>query len=276
TSDSKAEVAPEASTASIKAKIEVSQHEVDVLERSIAEIREHADEERARLQSEIHELKTKRKEEELAKAVQRDKIRDLEAEKRRLDSEKLRLDAAISEAVNRRQRALERMRDQERKAAEYTKSARALEETMQKERRDHGRQQEELKSTIIAIRAEVDKAQGRLDELTTQQTELAASLKSKRAELAAQEKKNSELDLQIKEAVRRRHRMQDDRTRLATSAEKIQAEISALLPQLDEATSERQRLQALAKAQAKAQTMRGYPPPVSAASPLPLAASPTG
>ncbi|KAI8324146.1 hypothetical protein GQ54DRAFT_285198 [Martensiomyces pterosporus] len=249
---------------SIRMDIDVSQRKILALEENIAELKAHSEEERNRLQKEIAGLKARRKEEENAKAVQREKIRDLEAEKRRLDKEKARLDREIQEALNRKKRALERMRDQEKQAEMYLRSAKSLEDAMERECRDHHQQQAELKGTIGAIRVEVEKAKQKLDDLASQQNELSDRLKMKRAALAAQEKRNADIDGKVRDVLQRQRQAKGDRIRIAKSTEKVQAEIDSLVPQLNEITRERQRLEMTAGSKRLS---------VDAASSIPVAAA---
>ncbi|KAJ1962615.1 hypothetical protein GGI12_002542 [Dipsacomyces acuminosporus] len=228
---------------SIRLDIDISQRKIKALEENIAQLKAHSEDEKGRLQKEIAELKTKRKEEESAKTVQREKIRELEAEKRRLDREKDRLDKEIADARNRKQRALEWMQEQEKQAETCLRNAKALEDAMERESRDHQQQQAELKNTIHVIKMEVGKVKQRLDGLTSQQIDISEQLKDKRATLAVQEKKNAELERKLKEALQRRQPTKEDRAKVAQYNERIQAEIDLLVPQLNETTCERQRLE---------------------------------
>ncbi|KAJ2672426.1 hypothetical protein GGH99_006097, partial [Coemansia sp. RSA 1285] len=224
-------------------EIGASQRAIKQLEDNISSLKAQSEQERTQLQKEISVLRARRKEEESARSGQREKIRELEAEKRQLDKEKLQLEKDISMVRTRKQKALDHIKDQERQAEKYKRNAKALETTMERERRDHDQKQTELKSTIDMLKMEVEKAKSRLDDLSKQHSELSAKLKSKRTELKAQEKKNTALDSKVKESERRRRQKIEIQKEMKTRVEELQSEMDALVPQLKEATSKRQKLE---------------------------------
>ncbi|KAJ2607725.1 hypothetical protein EV177_005352 [Coemansia sp. RSA 1804] len=224
-------------------EIGASQRAIKQLEDNISSLKTQSEKERTQLQKEISVLRARRKEEESARSGQREKIRELEAEKRQLDKEKLQLEKDISMVRTRKQKALDHIKDQERQAEKYKRNAKALETTMERERRDHDQKQTELKSTIDMLKMEVENAKSRLDELSKQHSELSAKLKSKRTELKAQEKKNTALDSKVKESERRRRQKIEIQKEMKTRVEELQSEMDALVPQLKEATSKRQKLE---------------------------------
>ncbi|KAJ1994415.1 hypothetical protein GGI25_004426 [Coemansia spiralis] len=227
----------------LRKEIGASQLTIKELEGSISNLKERAEQERSRLQKEIAELRSKRKEEESAKSLQRDKIRELEAEKRQLDKEKALLEKEITAARARKQKSLDRIHEQEKQAAVYMRSAKTLEETMKRERRDHDQKQAELKSTIATLKAEVEKSKARLDSLSSQHTDLSEKLKSKRAELSAQDKRNADLNAKVREVDKKRQKKKEAQKEMETNVAKMQVELDRLIPQLGEATAERKRLE---------------------------------
>ncbi|KAJ2894589.1 hypothetical protein IWW38_002529, partial [Coemansia aciculifera] len=241
----------------LHAEIEKSQHTIQDLESSIASIRAHAEEERSRLQDEISALRLQRKDEESSQAAQRESIRALEAEKRHLEGERVRLDKDIADAQAKKRRALDRIGEQERQADTYLRNAKSVKADMDKERRDHQQQQSGLRTTIAALKAEVDDAKQKLSSLSAQQTELAASLSTKREALAVQEKKNAELDLRVKGALQKKRQMKESQAELAKSTARMQAEVDSLTSQLDQVVRERRRLEMGAKMTLSAT----FPPP---------------
>ncbi|KAJ2548435.1 hypothetical protein EV175_004833, partial [Coemansia sp. RSA 1933] len=234
--------------------IDVSQRTIKELEDNISSLKAQADVERDRLQNEISELRTRRKEEETSRSIQREKIRELETEKRQLDKGKLQLEKDIAAARARKQKALDRIQEQEKQAAMYKRNSKTLEATMERERRDHDQKQAELKSTIGTLKSEVEKAKLRLDDLSAQHSELSAKLKSKRAELKEQEKRNASLDVKVKEAEAKRQRKVDTQNKIKARMDEMQKEIDTLTPKLEKATAERQRLETRASS---------YRPPIA-------------
>ncbi|KAJ2008677.1 hypothetical protein GGI04_001041 [Coemansia thaxteri] len=176
----------------LRSEIEDSRRTIHGLQVSISDLKASADDERSHLQEEISGLRSKRKDEESLQAAQRDKIRHLESEKRRLDKERLRLDKDITDALARKQRALDRLREQERQVQAYVRDTKSIEADMERERRDHQQQQAELRTTIATLKSEIDKAKQKMASLSVQQTELSDMLKAKRIALAEQEKKNAD------------------------------------------------------------------------------------
>ncbi|KAJ2449725.1 hypothetical protein GGF42_004687 [Coemansia sp. RSA 2424] len=241
----------------LRVEIELSQRTIQSLESSIASIRAHAEEERTRLQEEISALRAQRKDEESSRAAQREGIRSLEVEKRHLESERMRLDKDIADVQSKKQRALDRMREQERQADTYLRNAKSVEAGMDKERRNHHHHQSEMHAAIAALKVEVDKAKQKLALLSTQQADLAASLNTKREALAVQEKKNAELDLKVKEALQKKRQMKESQAGIAKATARMQAEIDTLAPQLDQVIRERRRLEMAAKMSSSAT----FPPP---------------
>ncbi|KAJ2490755.1 hypothetical protein IWW37_002858 [Coemansia sp. RSA 2050] len=241
----------------LRVEIEVSQRTIQELESDIAAIKANSEVERARLQEEISALRAQRKDEESSQAAQRETIRHLEAEKRHLESERVRLDRDIANALARRQRAQESLREQEKQADQHLRSAKSVEADMKKERRDHHHQQAGLQKNIVALKAEVDKAKQSLASLSSQQIELANSLRSKREAVAVQEKRNADLDLKVKEALQKKRQMKEKQAEAAKSAARMQAEIDALTPQLEQAIRERRRLETSANKPVSAT----FPPP---------------
>ncbi|KAJ1797453.1 hypothetical protein LPJ59_003131 [Coemansia sp. RSA 2399] len=227
----------------LREEIDASQRTIKELEDSISSLKARAEQERTRLQNEISELRARRKEEETARSVQREKIRGLEADKRQLDKGKLQLEKDIAAARARKQKALDRIQDQEKQAAVYKRNAKSLEATMERERRDHDQKQTELKSTIGALKSEVEKAKSRLNDLSAQHSELSAKLKAKRVELKDQEKRNASLDIKVKEAEARRQQKIDAQNEMKAHMDELQKEIDMLVPKLKEATTKRQRLE---------------------------------
>ncbi|KAJ2848121.1 hypothetical protein GGI22_005800, partial [Coemansia erecta] len=227
----------------LREEIDVSQRTIKELEDSISSLKARAEQERTRLQQEISELRTRRKEEETARSVQREKIRGLEAEKRQLDKEKFQLEKDIVAARSRKQKALDRIQEQEKQAAMYKRNAKSLEATMERERQDHDQKQAELKSTIGALKSEVEKAKSRLSDLSAQHSELSAKLKAKRVELKDQEKRNASLDIKVKEAEARRQQKVDAQNEMKAHMDELQKEIDILVPKLKDATTKRQRLE---------------------------------
>ncbi|KAJ1820026.1 hypothetical protein LPJ75_001044 [Coemansia sp. RSA 2598] len=228
---------------SLRLQIQKSQENLHEMEAVITQLRAQSEKERSKLQAEISELRARRKMEESSKGQQRDKIRDMEAQKRKLDREKTKLAKEIADAQAQKQRALERLRDQEKQVQSYIRNAKTLEATMERERKDHDHQQAELNSTISALKAEVEKAKKKLEALSGQQSDLAEKLKRKRAVLSAQEKRNAELDLQIKEAVLKKEHIEEVRVENANMAAKLHSEIEALSLKLESATKQRQKLE---------------------------------
>ncbi|KAJ2488001.1 hypothetical protein EV174_000238 [Coemansia sp. RSA 2320] len=197
----------------LRSEIEDSRRTIHGLQVSISDLKASADDERSHLQEEISGLRSKRKDEESLQAAQRDKIRHLESEKRRLDKERLRLDKDITDALARKQRALDRLREQERQVQAYVRDTKSIEADMERERRDHQQQQAELRTTIATLKSEIDKAKQKMASLSVQQTELSDMLKAKRIALAEQEKKNAELDSQIKGALQRKRQLKESQAK---------------------------------------------------------------
>ncbi|KAJ2093982.1 hypothetical protein GGI16_005701, partial [Coemansia sp. S142-1] len=251
------DAAPSVDANKLRVEIEASQRTIQGLESNIAAIKAQADVERARLQEEISTLRTQRKDEESSQAAQRETIRHLEAEKRHLESERVRLEKDIANALVKKQRAQDHMREQGRQADTYSRKAKSIEANMEKERRDHHRHQTELNTTIAALKAEVDKAKQSLASLSSQQAELASSLRTKREALAVQEKRNAELDLKVKEALQKKRQMKESQAEIIKSTARMQAEIDALAPQLEQVIRERRRLEMTAKTPMSAT----FPPP---------------
>ncbi|KAJ2825872.1 hypothetical protein GGI24_003052 [Coemansia furcata] len=241
----------------LRAEIEASQRTIQGLQSNIATIKAQADMERVRLQEEISALRAQRKEEESSQAAQRETIRHLEAEKRHLESERMRLDKDIANALAKRQRAQDSIREQGRQADTYLRNAKSIEANMEKQRQDHHQQQTELQATIASLKEEVDKAKQNLESLTSQHTELASSLRTKRMALAVQEKKNAELDLKVKEALQKKRQMKESQAEIVKSTARMQAEIDVLTPQLEQVIRERRRLEM----SAKMPTSATFPPP---------------
>ncbi|KAJ2867998.1 hypothetical protein GGH94_000418 [Coemansia aciculifera] len=251
------DAAPAVDASKLRIEIEASQRTIQELESNIATIKSRADVERARLQEEISALRAQRKDEESSQAAQRENIRHLEAEKRHLESERVRLDKDIANALAKKQRAQDSMREQGRQADTYLRNAKSIEANMEKERRNHHHRQTELQTTIAALKAEVDEAKLNLASLSSQQAELANSLKTKRESLAAQEKRNAELDLKVKEALQKKRQMKESQTEIIKSTARMQAEIDVLAPQLEQVIRERRHLEMTAKAPMSAT----FPPP---------------
>ncbi|KAJ1821370.1 hypothetical protein LPJ60_002660 [Coemansia sp. RSA 2675] len=241
----------------LRVEIETSQRAIQELESDIAAIKAHAEAERARLQEEIFALRAQRKEEESAQAAQRETIRHLEAEKRHLESERMRLDKDIANALAKKQRVQEGLCEQEQLADKHLRSAKSVEASMEKERRDHHSHQAELQKNIAALKAEVDKAKQTLASLSSQQAELTNLVRAKRETMAAQEKRNADLDLKVKEALQKKRQMKEKQAEVAKSTARMQAEIDALTPQLEQAIRERRRLEASASRPVPAT----FPPP---------------
>ncbi|KAJ2569790.1 hypothetical protein IW140_002871 [Coemansia sp. RSA 1813] len=229
--------------ANLREEIDASQRTIKDLEDNISSLKARAEQERTRLHNEISELRARRKEEESARSEQREKIRELEAEKRQLDKGKLQLEKDIAAARARKQKALDRIQEQEKQAATYKRNAKSLEAIMERERRDHDQMQTELKSTINTLKSEVEKTKSRLDDLSTQHSELSTKLKSKRAELKAQEKRNASLDAKVKDAEIKRQQKVDAQKEMKAHMGELQKEIDMLIPKLKEATAERQKLE---------------------------------
>ncbi|KAJ2878605.1 hypothetical protein FB639_003333, partial [Coemansia asiatica] len=227
----------------LRSQIQQSQHNLQKLENMVTQLRAQSEKERSELQTEISKLRAQRKTEESSKVLQRDRIREMEAQKRKLDREKTKLAKEIADAQAQKQRALDKLHDQEKQVQGYIRNAKMLEATMERERKDHDQQQTELNSTITALKVEVEKAKKRLGTLSSQQSDLTEKLKRKRAALSAQEKRNSELDLQIKEAVLKKKQIEEARVENATMAAKLHSEIDALSLKLESTTKQRQRLE---------------------------------
>ncbi|KAJ1733559.1 hypothetical protein LPJ61_001502 [Coemansia biformis] len=218
------------------------------LEETAAALRAQAEADCGRLQKEIAELRLRRKETEAAKAAQRDRIRELEAEKRLLDKEKAALRGEIAEAESRRQRAQQRRRDHERRTEEHLRQARLLQAKIERERRDHENELQALRSTIDSLKLEAARAIQRAHDLSQEQEEAMQQLRDKQAGLAAQEEENAGLDGRVKRAIQRRRQLRTSQRESLSIIARLQAEVDALAPQLDEATAQRRRLAAAAAA----------------------------
>ncbi|KAJ2804143.1 hypothetical protein H4R20_002620 [Coemansia guatemalensis] len=229
----------------INDEIAASQREIDEINESAETLKLKAETECSELQKAIAELRTRRKEEDNMKASQRDTIRELEAEKRSLDKEKAKLNSEIAEIASRKQRALDRKRNMEKQTAEYLHSVDQVHAKMERERRDHVHEQEELKSTIDGLMLEIQKTNQRINDLSKEYTDIKKDLASKQAALATQDTDNAALDATVKRLAGRRRQLKASQKEAATNAARLQTEIGSLESQLNEATLHRRGLEAL-------------------------------
>ncbi|PIA16562.1 hypothetical protein COEREDRAFT_8349 [Coemansia reversa NRRL 1564] len=226
-------------------EIVASEREIGELNESTEALKVKTETECGELQKAIAELRTRRKEEDNAKAAQRDMIREVEAEKRLLDKEKVKLKSEIAEIASRKQRALDRRRDMEKQTTDYLQSVDLIRAKMERERRDHVHEQAELKSTISELKLEIQKTNQRLDSLSEEQTDITKDLATKQTALAAQDTDNSALDATVKRLVRRRRQLRASQKEAATNVTRLQTEIGSLTSQLNEATLHRKKLESL-------------------------------
>ncbi|KAJ2391816.1 hypothetical protein GGI05_002840, partial [Coemansia sp. RSA 2603] len=227
----------------MRSSIRQTEKSLKEFEATIADLRAQSEEERSKLQKEIAELRAQRKAEEGSRAAQKEKIREMEAQKRSLDRDKAKLSKDITDAQEQKQRALEKLRDQEMQAESYLRNAKTLEATMERERRDHDQQQAELKSTINKLKSEVQKAKQRFDSLSSEQSTLSERLKNKRTALAAQEKRNADLDAQLKDAQKKRRQILERQAEDSNMAAKLRSELDSLSSKLKATTHKRQQLE---------------------------------
>ncbi|KAJ2586098.1 hypothetical protein IWW49_004211 [Coemansia sp. RSA 1797] len=246
------------------------QRETGEMEDAMSDLKDQTDLECGKLQVKVSELRATRKEDESARAVQRSRLRELEAEKRWLEKEKSELVSKIAESAARKQRALDRRRDKAKKAEEYRRMTDLIYEKMERERCDYENEQSELVATIDALKLEVDKANQHMHELLQEQADVASQLQSRRAELTAQDEENAELDSKIKTAIHKQRQIKAGQKEAAMTIAKLQTEVDSLKFQLDEAVSQRQQFEILA---AEAQQSLPYtaatvarPPPIHPAS----------
>ncbi|KAJ2229864.1 hypothetical protein IWW45_006022 [Coemansia sp. RSA 485] len=232
---------------SLRSQIEKSKNSLLELETTIAQLKDHSEKERTKLQTKISELRARRKLEESLNSQQKDKISEMEIQKRNLDREKAKLTKEIADAQAQKQRAIDKLRDQEKQVRSYIRNAKTLEATMERERKDHDQQQAELNSTIDRLKSEVDRAKSKLQSLSERKSTLTNELKSRRAELTAQEKRNAELNKQINTASLKNKKMEYARAENATAAAKLHSEIKALSFKLESTTRHRQKLEKSAK-----------------------------
>ncbi|KAJ2612377.1 hypothetical protein H4S08_002727 [Coemansia sp. RSA 1365] len=226
-------------------EIAASEREIGELNESTEALKVKTETECGELQKAIAELRTRRKEEDSAKAAQRDMIRELEAEKRLLDKEKAKLKGEIAEIASRKQRALDRRRDMEKQTKDYLRSVDLIRAKMERERRDHVHEQTELESTISELKLEIQKTNQRLDNLSEEQTDITKDLADKQTALAAQDTDNAALDSTVKRLVRRKRQLRASQKEAATNATRLQTEIGSLTSQLNEATLHRKKLESL-------------------------------
>ncbi|KAJ1724827.1 hypothetical protein LPJ53_000963 [Coemansia erecta] len=227
----------------MRSSIQQTEKSLKDFETTISDLRAQSEEERSKLQKEIAELRAQRKAEESSRAAQKERIREMEAQKRSLDRDKAKLSKDISDAQAQRQKTLEKLRDQEMQAENYLRNAKSLEATMERERRDHSQQQAELKTTIGALKAEVQKAKQKFDSLSTEQSTLSEKLKHKRSALAAQEKRNTDLDTQLKDAQKKRRQIMEKQAEDNNMAAKLRSELESLSKRLKATTRQRQQLE---------------------------------
>ncbi|KAJ2769039.1 hypothetical protein IWQ57_003281, partial [Coemansia nantahalensis] len=216
------------------------------LEQTAAAVREQADAECAGLQEEAAELRAKRKEAEDSKTAQRESIQEMEAEKRRLDRTRAALREEIAAAAARRQRAHDRRLDQERRAEAQLRQAEALEAKTERERRDYESEKTALQSTIDSLKLETASIAQRRFGLSREQEETLQQLRSKRADLAAQEKENTSMDGRIKKAIQRRRQLNAAQHESTSIVAQLQAEVDALEPRLEAAVAQRRQREAAA------------------------------
>ncbi|KAJ2557637.1 hypothetical protein GGH12_006137, partial [Coemansia sp. RSA 1822] len=222
------------------------QRETGEMEGAMSDLKDQTDLECGKLQAKVSELRATRKEDESARAAQRSRLRELEAEKRWLEKEKSELVSKIAESVARKQRALDRRRDKAKKAEEYRRMTDLIYEKMERERRDYENEQSELVATIDKLKLEVDKANQHMHELSQEQVDVTSQLQSRRAELTVQEEENMKLDSKIKSAIHKQRQVKASRKEAAMTIAKLQTEVDSLKFQLDEAVSQRQQFEILA------------------------------
>ncbi|KAJ2432017.1 hypothetical protein IWW41_002735, partial [Coemansia sp. RSA 2522] len=246
------------------------QKETGEMEDAMSDLKDQTGLECGKLQVKVSKLRATRKEDESTRAVQRSRLRELEAEKRWLEKEKSELVSKIAESAARKQRALDRRRDKAKKAEEYRRMTDLIYEKMERERCDYENEQSELVATIDALKLEVDKANQHMHELLQEQADVASQLQSRRAELTAQDEENAELDSKIKTAIHKQRQIKAGQKEAAMTIAKLQTEVDSLKFQLDEAVSQRQQFEILA---AEARQSLPYtaatvarPPPIHPAS----------
>ncbi|KAJ1739344.1 hypothetical protein LPJ68_004766 [Coemansia sp. RSA 1086] len=219
--------------ASVIDEIAASKQAVADMEDSISALKSQTDLECGKLQKEAAELRTKRKEDEGAKAAQRDQIRKLEATKRDLEKEKAGILSRIAEAAARKQLVTDRRQNRAKQTEEYRRMARAVREKMEQERRDYEQEQSELTKTIEDLKQEAKKTDAQLQRLSEEQAHAARQLQHERAGLVAREKDNSELEAKIKQAQQQRRRVKASQKEAAAMTAKLQAEVDSLKLQLE-------------------------------------------
>ncbi|KAJ1745241.1 hypothetical protein LPJ58_006261, partial [Coemansia sp. RSA 1591] len=200
------------------------QRETGEMEDAMSDLKDQTDLECGKLQVKVSELRATRKEDESARAVQRSRLRELEAEKRWLEKEKSELVSKIAESAARKQRALDRRRDKAKKAEEYRRMTDLIYEKMECERCDYENEQSELVATIDALKLEVDKANQHMHELSQEQADVTSQLQSRRAELTAQDEENAELDSKIKTAIHKQRQIKAGQKEAAMTIAKLQTE----------------------------------------------------
>lgn len=171
---------PVVDTAALKAEVEQAQNTIDELEADISELQTKAEEEKNVLQKELAEWTDRRKVEDEAHAAEREKIRILEATKRRLENEKAQRDREMADALAKRQRALDRINEQERLAKERLSKAKEIEDTIERELSNFSQRQAELKKEIVAMKAETERTNQELAQLSKEEAKLSAMAKNKR------------------------------------------------------------------------------------------------
>ncbi|KAJ2787821.1 hypothetical protein GGI15_000390 [Coemansia interrupta] len=227
----------------MRSSIRQTEKSIKDFEATIADLKAQSEEERSKLQKEITELRAQRKAEESSRAAQKEKIREMEAQKRSLDRDKAKLSKDISDAETQRQRTLDKLRKQELQAESYLRNAESLEAMMERERQDHNQQKAELKTAIDALKAEVLKAKQKFDSLSSEQSTLSERLRHKRLALAAQEKRNADLDAQLKDAQRKRRQILDKQAEDDNMAAKLRSEYGSLSKKLEATKKQRQKLE---------------------------------
>ncbi|KAJ1861799.1 hypothetical protein LPJ78_005115 [Coemansia sp. RSA 989] len=217
--------------ASVIDEIAASKQAVADMEDSISALKSQTDLECGKLQKEAAELRTKRKEDEGAKAAQRDQIRKLEATKRDLEKEKAGILSRIAEAAARKQLVTDRRQNRAKQTEEYRRMARAVREKMEQERRDYEQEQSELTKTIEDLKQEAKKTDAQLQRLSEEQAHAARQLQHERADLVAREKDNSELEAKIKQAQQQRRRVKASQKEAAAMTANL--DLGDLLESLD-------------------------------------------